>query len=87
MLPQHQPGSILVGAHGGNGGAVGQALCRADGPSSGDCPRGGHYTAVGLSQTMYDALRIATWACVIVGVILLLVGLIAAWRAPRHIGA
>lgn len=30
----------------------------------------------GLSQSLYDALRIATWAVLIVGVVLLVVGII-----------
>lgn len=37
--------------------------------------------AIGLSQTAYDALRITTWALVIVGVIVVLVGVIRYWRA------
>jgi ABC-type Fe3+ transport system permease subunit len=37
------------------------------------------------STAAYDAARIATWAALIVGLILVLVGLIAAWRSPRYV--
>lgn len=35
----------------------------------------------GWTTTPYDVVRIATWACLIVGLILVLVGLIRTWRS------
>ena len=79
IVPQHRPGSVLVGQVGGQGG-INQALCQADGPSSSYCPHGGHFVPVGWARSLFDLLRIATWACVIAGLILVLVGLILTWR-------
>jgi hypothetical protein len=48
------------------------------------CPIGGSYLPSGLSQTVYDVLRVATWAVLIVGVLLVIVGLINyACRPPE----
>ncbi len=37
----------------------------------------------GWTKTTYDAVRIASWACGIVGVILVAVGLIRVWRTSQ----
>ena len=43
-----------------------------------------HLVNLGWSRTLYDALRIATWAVLIVGVLVVIVGLIGyARREPR----
>jgi uncharacterized membrane protein HdeD (DUF308 family) len=36
----------------------------------------------GLSQTVYDLLRIGAWALVILGALTVILGLIRYWRAP-----
>jgi uncharacterized membrane protein HdeD (DUF308 family) len=40
------------------------------------CPR------TGLSHTMYDVLRVATWAALIIGALVVIVGLISYSRRP-----
>lgn len=82
VVPEHAPASRLVGYRPADGGQMDQALCQAEGPASGACKgyHPGHDVAVGLSRTAYDVLRVGTWACVIVGLILVLVGLITTWR-------
>jgi hypothetical protein len=55
-------------------------------PASQPCPPGEEacHQASGLSQTVYDLLRIGGWALVIVGALVVVTGLIRYWRAqPR----
>jgi hypothetical protein len=65
IAPEHAPGVEQVGRDQfGN--------CQAIGENGNTC----HYIATGLSQTLYDVVRIATWGLLIVGVLLAVVGLI-----------
>jgi hypothetical protein len=57
------------------------ATCGQGGPTVG-CFSGGSYSSSGLSQTVYDGLRIAAWAVLIVGGLLVTVGLIN-YARPR----
>jgi hypothetical protein len=69
IVPEHAPGVAQVGRDRfGN--------CQAIGETGNTC----HYVATGLAHTLYDALRIATWALVIVGVLLTTIGLIGLAR-------
>jgi hypothetical protein len=47
--------------------------CQPIGETGNTC----HYVATGLSRTLYDALRVTTWALLIAGVLLVVVGLIS----------
>jgi hypothetical protein len=38
---------------------------------------------IGWSQNVYDAVRIASWALLIIGALLVATGLIVYWRTPR----
>jgi hypothetical protein len=42
------------------------------------------YTASGLSPTTYDLLRIGSWALVIFGALLMLIGLMRYWAEVHH---
>jgi hypothetical protein len=82
VVPEHSPGlgSVQVPTHSSRcpsgfyptlGGAPGLESCPQD-------------VVTGLPQTSYDALRIATWAVLIVGVLLVIVGLVSFARRPQE---
>ena len=75
VVPEHAPSVIYDGLHCSHAGARGFT-------ATGGCPV--HH---GLSRTAYDALRIATWAALILGVLAAAIGLIRMARARPELTA
>jgi hypothetical protein len=85
VVPEHAP--HYVGGHAAIDTKV--LTCEAGGQGTdARCEREAGYrqgNPAGLSQPMYDLLRITTWALLIVGLIAVVAGLITAWRTPRAV--
>ena len=70
VVPEHKPGSKIVA----RSGPTLELTCA--GPLNGGIPPNCVESGTGLSRTLYNALKVATWALVIVGVLLVAMGLI-----------
>ena len=82
VVPEHAPGSVMVDNV--SGAVVDQCATPEVIPGGGVPPcTETHIVHTGLSQTGYDVARVATWACVIVGVLVMVVCLIGYARRPR----
>jgi hypothetical protein len=66
VVPEHRPGHA----------------CHSVAPWTNPYMRTSECDPTGLSQTLYDALRIGTWVVLILGGVLLIVGLINYARRP-----
>jgi hypothetical protein len=74
VLPEHKPGSMIVARSG-------PTLALTCASNSGGIPADCVQVATGLSRTLYDVLRVTTWACLIVGALVVVIGLIGYARA------